>query len=66
MGDAGERQRPGEVESGTSHVATFAVAVALLAVAFGGATTAGVLGTVGPYLLGVSVLVAALFVVGRW
>jgi hypothetical protein len=43
----------------------FASAVALLAVAFAGAATAGVLTSVGPYLLGISALVGALFALGR-
>lgn len=37
------------------------LAVALLALAFVGAATAGVLPSVGPYLLGVSALVLVLF-----
>ena len=40
------------------------LAVALLVFAFLGAATAGVLASVGPYLLGVSVLVLALFALG--
>jgi hypothetical protein len=40
------------------------LAVAFLALAFFGAATAGVLTSVGPYLLGVSALVLALFALG--
>lgn len=43
----------------------FVVATGLLVIAFAGATTAGVLDSVGAYLLGVSALVAALFALGR-
>ena len=43
----------------------FGVAGALLAVAFLAAVSAGTLASVGPYLLGVSALVGALFAVGR-
>ncbi|WP_168216210.1 hypothetical protein [Halorussus halobius] len=44
----------------------FGVAVGLLAVAFVGAATAGVLDAVGPYLVGVAALVGALFGLVRW
>lgn len=47
---------------GGSLRAHFAATTVLLGVAFAGATVAGVLAVVGPYLFGVSVLVAALFV----
>lgn len=43
----------------------FGAAAILLTIALVGAISAGVLGTVGPYLVGVSVLVAALFALGR-
>lgn len=52
-------------EDGTTWTALAAVSVVLLAVAFLGAATAGVLDAVGPYLLGVSALVLALFAFGR-
>ena len=43
-----------------------ALAVVLLALAFVGAATTGVLGLVGPYLLGISALSLGLFVLSRW
>lgn len=43
----------------------FAVAGALLAVAFLAAASAGVLTSVGPYLLGVAILLGVLFALGR-
>ncbi|USZ69031.1 hypothetical protein NGM10_04660 [Halorussus salilacus] len=46
--------------------AGFAAAALLVAAAFVGAATVGTLSTVGPYLLGISGLVAALFLVGFW
>jgi hypothetical protein len=65
MEDGHESQRSDDGEVRKPHVVGFAIAGGLLAVAFVGATTAGVLDAVGAYLLGVSVLVAALFVVVR-
>jgi len=44
----------------------FGLAAGLVAVAFVGAATAGVLDAVGPYLVGVAALVAALFGLARW
>lgn len=65
MEDAHESQRSDDADVGNSRAAGFTVSAVLLAVAFVGATTAGVLDSVGAYLLGVSVLVATLFVVVR-
>ncbi|WP_135826556.1 hypothetical protein [Halorussus ruber] len=42
-----------------------ALAAALLALAFVGAATTGVLGMVGPYLLGISALAGGLLVLSR-
>lgn len=57
---------PDETAGGPPAVRTAGgLAVALLALSFVGAATAGVLGSVGPYLLGVSTLVLALFALGR-
>lgn len=44
----------------------FATSAVLLGVAVVGAVTTGSLATVGPYLLGVSILVGSLFVFGHW
>lgn len=44
----------------------FATSAVLLGVAVVGAATTGSLATVGPYLLGISVLIGALFVFDRW
>ena len=65
MEDARESQRSDDVEVRGPRKVGFAIAGGLLAVAFVGATTAGVLDSVGAYLFGVSVLVIALFVVVR-
>lgn len=65
MGDADEGQQSDNVEVRKPRAVGFATAGGLLALAFAGATTAGVLDSVGAYLLGVSALVAALFALGR-
>lgn len=58
---------PSDSVAGTRvHTVGFATSAALVAVAFVGAATAGTLSTVGPYLLGISVLIAVLFVGGFW
>ena len=44
----------------------FGTAAVLVGVAVVGAATTGSLSTVGPYLLGVSVLIGSLFLLGRW
>jgi len=44
----------------------FAAAALLVAVAVAGAATTGTLAAVGPYLLGVSALIASLFALDLW
>lgn len=44
----------------------FGASAALVGVAIVGAATTGSLSTVGPYLLGISILIGALFVFDRW
>ncbi|WP_167599438.1 hypothetical protein [Halorussus marinus] len=44
----------------------FGAAALLVGVAVAGAATTGTLATVGPYLLGVSVLIGSLFALDRW
>jgi hypothetical protein len=52
--------------SGATLSRGFGAAAALVAVAVAGAATTGTLAAVGPYLLGVSALIASLFALNRW